>query len=188
MEALSRPTDGFACRYQGCTKLYRFDKVKRNHEERVHSLSIPVWSETSFEQMSKTSSSQDDIFNYCTSRLNLGLMIQNADDAVKKGGERIMRCWKIFLPYYKAYGHHKYALASFLLQSNIMAIFTEAQAERIIWNRTVNRKEGRGWNISCDIRLEQINRLSKELLHNLGVNLNDIAAKRESMAIGPGID
>ena len=95
-----------------------------------------------------------------------------------------MRCWKIFLLYYKAYGHHKYALASFLLQSNTMAIFTEAQAQQLIWNRTVNRKGGRGRNISCELRLEQINRLSKELLHNLGVNLNEVGAKRESMAIG----
>eukprot|EP00112_Aurelia_sp_Birch-Aquarium-sp1_P016966 Seg389.5 transcript_id=Seg389.5/GoldUCD/mRNA.D3Y31 product="hypothetical protein" protein_id=Seg389.5/GoldUCD/D3Y31 len=181
-EPWSRPTDGFACRYQGCSKIYRFDKVRRNHEQKVHSLSVPIQSEASSEQTCKSS---DDIFNYCTSRLNLGLIIRNADDAVKEGdGERIMRCWKIFLLYYKAYGHHKYALASFLLQSNIMAIFTEAQAQQLIWNRTVNKKGGRGKNISCDLRLEQINRLTKELLHNLGVNLNDVAAKRESMAIG----
>lgn len=138
MGALSRPTDGFACRYQGCSKIYRFDKVRRNHEQKVHSLSVPIQSEASSEQTCKSS---DDIFNYCTSRLNLGLIIRNADDAVKEGdGERIMRCWKIFLLYYKAYGHHKYALASFLLQSNIMAIFTEAQAQQLIWNRTVNKK------------------------------------------------
>lgn len=34
------------------------------------------------------------------------------------------------------------------------------------------------------MRLEQINCLTKELLHNLGVNLNETTALRESLAIG----
>ncbi len=185
MAALSEPRNCFVCRHQGCPKVYRFDNIRRNHEEKVHSFSVQSQSEASARETSESSSSSDDIFNYCTARLNIGLLIRNADDAVKEGdGDRIMRCWKMFLLYYKAYGHHKYAIASFLLQSNVMAIFTEAQAQQIVWNRTVNRKGGRGRNISCDLRLEQINRLSKELLHNLGVNLNESAAKRESMAIG----
>ena len=96
----------------------------------------------------------------------------------------MLRCCKFFLLYYKAYGHHKYAYAAFLLQARVKSIYTEAQAEQIIWNRTVNRKGGKGHNILCDLRLEQVNGLTKELLHNLRVNLNEDSAERESKAIG----
>eukprot|EP00794_Sanderia_malayensis_P020714 gene20714-22747_t len=130
-------------------------------------------------------SAGDDVFNYCTARLNLGLLIRNADDAVKEGdGGRIIRCWKLFILLYKAYGHHKYAYAAFLLQSNVNAIFTQAQVEQVVWNRTVNRKGGRGRNISCDLRLEQFNCRTKELLYNLSVHLEEGSTKRESITVG----
>ncbi len=37
--------------------------------------------------------------------------------------------------------------------------------------------------MSCDLQLEQVICLTKELLHNLGVNLNEDSGNRESKAI-----
>ena len=40
----------------------------------------------------------DDVLSYATARLNLGLLIRCADDAVREGdGERIILCWCFFL-------------------------------------------------------------------------------------------
>ncbi len=128
---------------------------------------------------------KDDVYSYATSHINLGLLLKNADDAVKEGdGERIIRCWRFFLLFYKAYGHHKYAVATFHLITRVSALLTPALAEQLTWNRTVNRHGGKGRNISCDLRLEQLNCLTKELLHNLGVNLDEKNAERESLAFG----
>ena len=148
----------------------------------MHSLVIEAESHV---QAADKKNSRDDVFNYASARLNLGLLLQNADDAVKEGdGPRIIRCWQFFLLYFKAYGHHKYAYAAFLLLTKVKATLTPAEAEQLIWNRTVNRKGGLGRNISCDLRLEQLNCLTKELLHNLGVNLDEKNAQREAAAVG----
>ena len=180
--ALSNEAPVFFCSEPGCHKTFRYEKVWNHHKKKVHHSTL-----SELEPIKKPQKQEagDDIHNYCTARLNLGLLVRNADDAVKEGdGERILNCWKFFLLYFKAFGHHKYAYASFLQQAKVKAILTEAQSEQLVWNRTVNKKGGKGRNISCDIRLEQINCLTKELLHNLGVNLNEGTALRESQAIG----
>ncbi len=170
----------FQCRYENCLKLFRYEKTRSNHEKKCHA--IQFVQETPEENPVEE---QDDVHNYVTARLKLGLLLKNVDDAVKEGdGERIILCWRFFLILYKAYGHHKYAIAAFHLLSRVDAIFTPMQAEQLIWNRTINRKGGKGRNISCDLRVEQLNCLTKELLHNLGVNLDEKNAKRESFAIG----
>ena len=56
--------------------------------------------------------------------------------------------------YYKAYGHHKYAIAAFSLLADISSILTEEKAHRLIWNRTISNKGGKGKNMSKDVRLE----------------------------------
>ena len=114
----------------------------------------------------------------------MGLLIRNADDVVREGdGERIIRCWRFFLLYYKAFGHHKYAIAAFRLIANVTAVLTEQQAHQLTWNRFVSNRGGKGHNMSNDFRLENWNNLTKELLKHLGVNLNERCAERESNAI-----
>eukprot|EP00794_Sanderia_malayensis_P008580 gene8580-9497_t len=175
-----RQTMSFACRFPGCTKQYRNKKVRASHEVKIHSFEV----QENKEDKTCGEMEQDDVLNYAGSRLNLGLLIRNAEDAVKEGdGKRIIRCWRFFLLYFKAYKHHKYAYAAFLLLARVEAISPPAEAEQLVWDRTVNRKGGKGRNISCDLRLEQLNCLTKELLHNLGVNLNEKNAKRESHAL-----
>ena len=84
---------------------------------------------------------------------------------------------------FKAHGHPKYALAAFQMQANILALLTPREAHQLIWNRTVNNNGGRGRNISLDLKLEQINHFTKELLKNLGPNISEAAANRSSKAV-----
>ena len=84
---------------------------------------------------------------------------------------------------FKAHGHPKYALAAFQMQANIRALFSPREAHQLIWNRTVNNNGGKGKNISLDLKLEQINNFTKELLKNLGPNITEAAANQSSKAV-----
>lgn len=66
------------------------------------------------------------------------------------------------------------------MQANILALLSPREAHQLIWNRTVNNNGGRGKNISLDLKLEQINNFTKELLKNLGPKA---AANRSSKAV-----
>ena len=146
-----RQNTSFPCRFPGCTKQYRSEKVRANHEVKTHSLTI----QDNKEERKRTEEQDDDVLNYAGTRLNLGLLIRNAEDAVKEGdGNRIIRCWRFFLLYYKAYRHHKYAYAAFLLLARIEAISSPQEVEQLVWDSIVNKKGGKGRNVSCDLRLE----------------------------------
>ena len=88
-------------------------------------------------------------FEYACARLSFGLFVANSDDAVKEvhDGERILRCWKFALLIFKAYNHSKYALASLLLQAEVIAMLTPRQAHCLKWNRTVNTPGCKGKHI-----------------------------------------
>ena len=129
---------------------------------------------------------QDHIYNYASVRLSLGMLIMNFNDAVKEGdGERLVRCWKFMLLIFKAHGHTKYSLAALQLLAYTKALLSPQQAHSMIWNRTVNNHGGRGRNISLDLRMEHIVHLLKEMLKNLGANVNPSTALRCSRAINP---
>jgi L1 cell adhesion molecule like protein len=50
----------------------------------------------------------DDIFNYQSSLLEVGLLLMNFYDAITEGdGQRLVRCWKFMLPYLKEDGQQE---------------------------------------------------------------------------------
>ena len=169
-----------------CGKLYRYKKAKINHEKKVHSvdqieeqpgvLKVPVSKEP--EKV------VDARFNYACTRLSIGMLLFNFDDAVKEGdGERVIRCWKFMMLIFKAYNHTKYSFAALHMQISIKALLTPRQAHSFIWNRMVNTKGGLGKNISMDLRLEQLNKLLKDMLRCLGVNITKKSSERCSKAL-----
>jgi serine palmitoyltransferase len=160
-----------------CGKQYKYKKAKINHEKKVHLIEQideqPVASNDPKEKV------VDDRFNYACTRLSLGMLLFNFDDAVKEGdGERVMRCWKFMMLIFKAYHHTKYSFAALQLQISIKALLTPRQAHSLIWNRMVNTKGGMGKNISMDLRLEQLNKLLKDMLRCLGANITQNSSER----------
>ena len=113
-----------------------------DHEKKVHAI------EQAIEPPANSSMQQkaiDPCFNYACTRLSLGMLLFNFDDAVKEGdGERVMRCWKFMMLVFKAYGHSKYALAALQMQISLKAphLLTPHQAHSFIWNKMVNTKGG----------------------------------------------
>ena len=174
-----------------CGKEYWYRKALVNHLDREHAGHSPIPDPEEMEQP-RTNQSQsseelpsDDRFNYACVRLGFGLLLRNFDDAVKEGdGERIIRCWKMSLLIWRAYGHTKYAYAAFHLIAATQATLTPHQAHCLIWNRTVNNKGGPGRNISMDIRVEHLNNFTKCMLKGLGPNLTENAARRCSKSVG----
>lgn len=168
-----------------CQKVYRYPKAFIKHKMQKHGIETAEQESSSPpDSHSSTDVSQDTRYNYACTRLSIGLFIRYFDDAVKEGeGQRIVRCWKFLMLIFKAHGHPKYALAAFQIQANILAILSPREAHQLIWNRTVNNKGGRGKNISLDLKLEQINNFTKELLKNLGPSITEKAANRSSKAV-----
>ncbi len=100
------------------------------------------------------------------------MIYHNFKDAISEGdGERIIRCWKFFLPYLKADGaaSRKYCLEGLhlLLQVNCLS---ETESQRLIWNRSVKSKSGPGGNIPIDLAMEHYIRIIKLIKRRLGPN------------------
>lgn len=64
-----------------------------------------------------TSSNGDGVYNYAWILCHHGSLVMEFRDAWAKGdGERVLRCWKLFLPHFKASGCSKYSLEALRLQ------------------------------------------------------------------------
>ena len=56
----------------------------------------------------------DGLFHYACAVLNDGLLLLEFRDAIHEGdGERIVRCWKLLMLYFRVAGHTKYVLEAF---------------------------------------------------------------------------
>ena len=62
-------------------------------------------------------SNSDGVYNYARVLCHYASLIMDYRDAWAEGdGERVIRCWKLFLPYFKASGRTKYSLEALRLQ------------------------------------------------------------------------
>ncbi|CAH1232995.1 Hypp553 [Branchiostoma lanceolatum] len=118
-------------------------------------------------------------------KLTLALLIRNIEDATKEGdGERISRCFRMALLYFKAYGHTKYAYGTLMFFARVNALLPPKLAHSLVWNRVVSNRGGKGKNIPMDLRLEHMNNFLKSFLKHLGPNLNERSAARVANAVG----
>ncbi len=161
------------CRALGCSKTFKYSKCRVNHENQKHDLYI--MDDKSGQESEETKPTEDHIFNYGCIHISLGLMLRNAEDAVKEGdGLRLLRAWKFFTYLFHLKGHNKYALAGLRLIASVEGLLTPRQAHRLTWNRFAGKKGGKGKRISRDLRVEQLNKISKEEIRALGFpNIND---------------
>lgn len=175
----------YTCRFPGCEKTYRFNgKRKRDHED-THGLSEVPESITVYSN--KTTIKRDDMFNYQSSFLEIGILVKNFYDAISEGdGQRVLRCWKFMLQYLKQDGasSRKYAVEALYLQCQVNSLLSPRAAHRLMWNRFFKNKSGAGGNIPLDLALEHFNRLVKILMRNIGANgLNKNAVDRHCKAL-----
>ena len=79
-----------------------------------------------------------------------------------------MRVWKFLTFVSRSHGKHKYALAGLRLMASRLALLTPRQAHRLTWNRIANKQGGVGKCISRDLRVEQMNHVSKQAIRGIG--------------------
>ena len=121
----------------------------------------------------------DTAFNYARILCHYGSLVVEFRDAWAEGdGDRILQCWKLFMPHFQMAGSSKYALEALRLQFQVGVVLSPNLAHQIKWNRFVNTKGGSGRNIPCDLFNEHMNKLIKDIILHMGPNLTENALKK----------
>jgi len=96
----------------------------------------------------------------------------------------VIRCWRLFMPHFKASGCSKYALEALKLQMQLQ-ILSPNLAHQITWHRFVNTHGRLGNNIPCDLYNEHANKLVKVIIQNMGSNLTENSLQRAVRCVAP---
>ena len=112
----------------------------------------------------QTEDNPDGVLCYTREVITYGLLYTEFEDAIKEGdGLRIVRCWRFFLPIFKASNRTKYALEAATLLINLH-VLPQRLTQQIIWSRFVNTSGKAGHNKPCDLHMEHLNHTAKETL------------------------
>lgn len=181
----------FPCRFPGCNCSFQYDGRSRRRHELTHDPppEVPTnQAEPSGDQPNSDDSvatqqevKSDDVYNYNCALLTDGLFFMNFLDAIAEGdGGRMMRQYKYLLLYCRADGTHstKYALECLYQSFLVNAMLSPRDAERFVWNRTVNNSGKPGKNIALDLDVEHSNNFVKQAIKHLGPNLTEDAVSR----------
>ena len=126
----------------------------------------------------------DGVYNYARVLCHYGALIMEFRDAWAEGdGERVIRCWKLFMPHFKCFGHTKYSLEALRIQMQVNATLSPNLAHQVMWNRFVNVRGGLGRNIPCDLFNEHVNKLMKHFIVNMGPNLTETSLQRAARSV-----
>ena len=127
----------------------------------------------------------DKVYNYTRVLCHYGAIVTEFRDAWAEGdGDRVVRCWKMFMLHFKASGCTKYALEALRLQIQLKTASPNL-AHQIRWHRFVNTHGGLGRNIPCDLYNEHLNKLVKRIIQNMGPNLTEDSLKRAVRCVSP---
>lgn len=128
---------------------------------------------------------KDHVCAYAKDVMSLGLLYMEFCDGIHEGdGERIIRCWRYFLPIFKASGRTNYVIEAFNLLFQYEYVYTPRMKQQLMWERTVNIHGRPGKNIPMDLHMEHINRACKGAMGSLGSNINEKAVSRIGKSIG----
>ena len=131
----------------------------------------------------ETSDTGDGVNNYARLLCYYEFLAMEFEDAWKEGdGERVTRCWQIFLLHFHKSGNTKYALQALRLQFQLASLSPQA-AHQVMWNRFVNTHGGSGRNRLCDLHNEHINKLLKKIVTNMGSNLTEKALHQSARCV-----
>ena len=136
---------------------------------------------------SSTNERRDHVMEYAKEVVSLGLLFLNYRDAIQEGdGDRIMLCWKYFLPLFKVTNRRNYAIEAFQTLAN-KKLLPPRLSHQLVWSRCVNTHTDKkpGNNIPSDQYMEHVIRNLKEYIHHLHANKTDTAISKASQCIGP---
>ena len=119
---------------------------------------------------------------YTKEILSLGLLF---NDSICEGdGCHILRCWRYFLPLFKASDRTNYAIEAFTLLAQEKYLMSPRMSMQLKWSRTINVHGRAGKNIPADLHMEHLNRVCKGAISGLGANVTDNSIQRVEKCIG----
>lgn len=138
-----------------------------------------------FSDKNTSQNKQDNIFNYASNLLGIGLFYWEFCDAIREGdGNRVLRCWRYMLPMFINTGRKNYSLEALnmLMQHDIS--LPPRQATQLLYSRFINTQGLPGRNIPADLHMEHLNRIVKDSVRDLGSNKTQSAIQRVGRALG----
>ena len=127
--------------------------------------------------------SGDGVYNYSRLLCHYAALVSEFTDAWSEGdGERVLRCWKIFMLHFYSDRRTKYALEALRLQFQLATLPPDL-VHQLTWGRFINTHGGPGHNIPCDLHNEHVNRLFKEIVGNMGANFTEQANTRAAQPL-----
>ena len=125
--------------------------------------------------------SPDGILTYASVVLELGLLFLELEDIAHDGnGDRNNTLWKVLMFFFRATGHHKYALQALLRTAQISALLSPRMSEHLTWSQFSSAKNGS--NKPNDPMVEHNNREVKGYLKAMGANKTLRAMQRRAMS------
>ena len=181
-----------------CAKPYKYRACLRKHIKQHHGdqettgtqsdVTGSMGAKTSVDvSLAAVDDTEDHCYNYGCVTLMYGLLLRDIDDAVSEGdGSRILRLYKFLLLLYKMGKNKNYALAVLKLLCSVNSLLSQKKAHQVIWNRTINEKKGKGRRKSLDLKMENLQLVSKTVLRRSGMqNLTADLAIKTGKFIGP---
>lgn len=127
----------------------------------------------------------DHVQLYASDVITMGLLYMEFSDAIREGdGPRIIRCYRYMLPLLRYSGRTNYSNDVLLMLYNFECTLSPRQAEQLQWCRTVNTVGLPGHNIPCDLYVEHLNRLCKDMIKGMGANKTQKSVERIGRSVG----
>lgn len=123
----------------------------------------------------KVRESGDKVYNYTRSLCHYTSLALEFYDAWHEGdGNRIIRCWRIFLLHFFESGRTKYSFEAMRLQVQLSCLPSHL-VHQITWDRFANTHGGLGRNLPCDLLNEHKNKELKAAIRHMGANFSEPA-------------
>ena len=130
----------------------------------------------------KIADTGDGVYNYARVLCHFAsLALEFLDSWAEEDGERILRCWKVFLLHFYVVGRTKYSWEALRLQFQLVALLP-ALSHQLKWNRFINTR-GTRQDIPCDLHNEHMNKLFKKIVKNMGPNLTEQSVMRAARSV-----
>ena len=127
----------------------------------------------------------DGVSSYSIQLLRIGCLYMEFADSIREGdGECVIRCWRYFIPIFRAAHCTNSACESFNLLYQHLYALSPRLSNQMMWSRFINVHGRPGRNIPLDLHMEHLNRLAKDAIKNLGSNKTVGGITRVSRCVG----
>ena len=152
------------------------------HDERETTRAEPPSSLSDSSTSMPEDESPDGIYTYASVVLELGLLFLELEEEITHdgNGDRNNILWKVLMFFFRATGHHKYALQALMRTAQVSALLSPRMSEHLTWSQFTSARNGS--NKPNDLMVEHNNREVKGYLKAMGPNKTLRATQRRALS------